>query len=392
MKLSILSSLAWSAYFVSAGYADKRGVGQIVIDNSVLPNEPRYLIEFADGHEQWVTDTEKWALKKDGQFFMDTTNFPDLGKFRSQLETPTPKYTYPVSVSQKGKITPLLKELNKTNLQSNLGHLTTFHNRWYNSTFGEASYHWLFSKILTTIASTGAHEHGITAELFVHPWSRQNSIIVRIPGQSTSTIVVGAHQDSVNHEARMDGRAPGADDDGSGTVTILEVLRVLLSDKKLVGGKAENTLEFHWYAAEEGGMLGSQDLWESYMKGGKTVKGMLQQDMTGFWNKTIEKEKEFGLMMDVVDKPLMEYLKLIIEEYTELPWVETGCGPYCGSDHMSAIKAGYPGAFIIEGAFEYTDNHLHGVDDLAEYLDYDHMIDHAQMTLGFLYELAFAKF
>jgi bacterial leucyl aminopeptidase len=58
---------------------------------------------------------------------------------------------------------------------------------------------------------------------------------------------------------------------------------------------------------------------------------------------------------------------------------------------MAAIKAGYPGAFVIEGAFEYTDNHLHGVDDLIEYLDYDHMIDHAQMTLGFLYELAFAK-
>jgi leucyl aminopeptidase len=59
---------------------------------------------------------------------------------------------------------------------------------------------------------------------------------------------------------------------------------------------------------------------------------------------------------------------------------------------MSAIKAGYPGVYIIEGAFEYTDNHLHGVDDLIKYLDYGHMIDHAQMALGFLYELAWAKF
>lgn len=59
---------------------------------------------------------------------------------------------------------------------------------------------------------------------------------------------------------------------------------------------------------------------------------------------------------------------------------------------MSAIKAGYPGVFVIEGAFEYTDKHLHGTDDLIEYLDYDHMIDHAKMTLSFLYELAFVKF
>lgn len=112
-------------------------------------------------------------------------------------------------------------------------------------------------------------------------------------------MVVGAHQDSVNHADPMNGRAPGADDDGSGTVTILEVLRVMLSDENLVNGSAERAIEFHWYAAEEGGLLGSLEVWEEYRSRGVDVKGMLQQDMTGFWNKTIEETKEFGLMMDV---------------------------------------------------------------------------------------------
>ena len=58
---------------------------------------------------------------------------------------------------------------------------------------------------------------------------------------------------------------------------------------------------------------------------------------------------------------------------------------------MAAIKVGYPAALIIEGAFEYTDNHIHTPDDVIEYLDFDHIIDHAQMTLGILYELAFVK-
>lgn len=58
---------------------------------------------------------------------------------------------------------------------------------------------------------------------------------------------------------------------------------------------------------------------------------------------------------------------------------------------MSALKAGYPAVFIIETEFPLCDNHLHGDEDLIEYLDYDHMIDHAQMSLGFIYELAFAK-
>lgn len=242
---------------------------------------------------------------QDGIFFMDTTNYRNLGTRRSQR---IQRSQYPEEFFQKSKITPLLKELNKTNLQTHLEHLTSFHNRWYNSTYGEASYHWLFSTILATISSTGAHQYGITAIPFYHSWSRQHSIIVTILGQSSKTIVVGAHQDSVNHEFRMEGRAPGADDDGSGTVTILEVLRVLLSDNDLAEGKAENSIEFHWYAAEEGGMLGSQELFLEYERRGRDVGAMLQQDMTGFYNKTIEKQKEFGLMMDVGKMFALNYL------------------------------------------------------------------------------------
>jgi len=58
---------------------------------------------------------------------------------------------------------------------------------------------------------------------------------------------------------------------------------------------------------------------------------------------------------------------------------------------MSALRAGYPAVYIIEADFKLCDNHLHGKDDLIKYLDFDHMIDHAQMSLGFLYELAFTK-
>jgi leucyl aminopeptidase len=58
---------------------------------------------------------------------------------------------------------------------------------------------------------------------------------------------------------------------------------------------------------------------------------------------------------------------------------------------MSAIKAGYPAVFITESAFEDSDTHLHGPYDLIKYLDYDHMIDHAEVSLAFIYELAFAK-
>jgi leucyl aminopeptidase len=226
---------------------------------------------------------------------MDITQYQDLGDFHSQTIR---KSQYPSEVFLKSKVHPLLQDLNKTYIQSHLEHLTSFHNRWYNSTYGEVSYHWLLSTILNTIASTGADGHDITAISFIHPWG-QNSITVTILGRTSSKIIVGAHQDSVNHADPVHGRAPGADDDGSGTVTILEVLRVLLGSKELVEGMAENTVEFHWYVAEEAGELGSQAIFLEYARRGVDVRAMLQQDMTGFYNATIEKKKEFGLMMDL---------------------------------------------------------------------------------------------
>lgn len=78
-------------------------------------------------------------------------------------------------------------------------------------------------------------------------------------------------------------------------------------------------------------------------------------------------------------------------QYCDIPFVETKCGYAC-SDHASASKAGYPSAFVIEAAFEYSDNHIHGTDDLIEHLSFDHMLQHARLTLAFGYELAFTDF
>jgi leucyl aminopeptidase len=228
---------------------------------------------------------------------MDITNFQSLGTLRGKS---TKKNKFPIKVSQKEELVPLLKHLNKTNIQTNLEYFTTFHNRYYLSEYGKNSSIWLLNLINDTIKETGADKHGVTVVPFKHTWE-QHSIIVTIPGKSNGTIVVGAHQDSVNHDDRVNGRAPGADDDGSGTMTILETLRVLLSSPDILNGKAENTVEFHWYSAEEAGELGSQHIFSEYEKAGRDVKAMFQQDMTGFINLTVAagKKPEFGLMMDI---------------------------------------------------------------------------------------------
>lgn len=99
-----------------------------------------------------------------------------------------------------------------------------------------------------------------------------------IPGRNASATaargvtILGAHQDSTNFLPFL--AAPGADDDGSGTVTILEALRALVT----AGFQPESDVEWHWYSAEEGGLLGSQEVAAEYERQGTKVRAMLQQD------------------------------------------------------------------------------------------------------------------
>ncbi len=87
-----------------------------------------------------------------------------------------------------------------------------------------------------------------------------------------SPIVIGAHQDSINARSPSTGRSPGADDDGSGSIGILEVFRALIN----VGFRPVRPVEFHWYAGEEAGLLGSQDIAKSYSSSAVDVLAMYQ--------------------------------------------------------------------------------------------------------------------
>lgn len=221
---------------------------------------------------------------------------------------------FPNTTSHNDSVKALAKGLEKGNMRKNLEKFTEFHTRYYKSTYGFDSATWLFGRVNDTINDAKANLHGATVEQFAHPWG-QFSIIARIPGKTNKTIVIGAHQDSINLFLPSILAAPGADDDGSGTVTILEALRVLLQSKDIVHGKAENTIEFQWYSAEEGGLLGSQALFSEYNKQGRDIRAMLQQDMTGYVAQTLAngEPESVGVITDFVDPGLTEFIKKVIE-------------------------------------------------------------------------------
>ncbi|KAJ7276247.1 peptidase [Mycena haematopus] len=327
----------------------------------------------------WMSELEKIQAKARGIKFFDITDTPDLGtapRIQAKAAFPSPNATE--------KVKPILRMLSTEGPRKNLQHFTSFRTRHYRSDTGRQSQQWLKKRIAEITSEWGSKSlrNRISISEFTHSWG-QNSIITRINGTSTTDdgiVILGAHQDSTNMWPFLP--APGADDDGSGSVTILESYRALLA----ADFHPERSIEFHWYSAEEGGLLGSQAVAQAY-EGRVNVLAMSQFDMTA-WVKRGTRE-EVGIITDFVDSPLTEFNKQLVDMYLDIPWVETACGYAC-SDHASWGKAGYPSSFTIESTFGNSNKNIHSANDRIDVSDefsFEHMLEFSKLAVAFAVEL-----
>jgi leucyl aminopeptidase len=267
---------------------------------------------------------------------------------------------------------------------STLEKLTSFHNRYCQSKIGREAAEWLFEKIKEVAKENNKKGLDVKVTQFEHEW-KQHSIIARIEGfkDNKETVIVGSHQDSVNSEddTEVTARAPGADDDGSGTVSVLEAFRLLLVD----GYQPLRPIEFHWYSAEEVGLRGSQAIATAYREQGRVVMGMMQLDMTGYPDPV----PDMGIEVDFVDPKLTDLLRDIAKTYTPLKTKDFKCGYAC-SDHASWNKTGYPVARPGETSTRPLPNriNMHSARDDLNTVNYKHMLEYAKLAVGWVVELS----
>lgn len=295
---------------------------------------------------------------------------------------------YPDKVNYKPEVEAIVKKVDIEKIKKQLQCFSSFHNRYFNSRFGVEAAEWLHEEVKKVIDRSG-HPFASVRLIQHQAWS-QPSIIVSIPGQvRLKTIITGAHLDSVISNDRGAGRAPGADDNGSSSIMLLNILGALLEDPRIAEGDHLNTIEFHWYSAEETGLLGSQDIFNSYSRLGIEVEAMLNQDMVGY--KGRDGVERFGLITDFTDPGQNEFVKVLVDEYADIPYEESTCGYAC-SDHASANRNGFPSTFLFETPFGNHNPDIHTPNDTIDKVDFDHIAQHVKVTSGFLYELAHNDF
>jgi len=274
-------------------------------------------------------------------------------------------------------VNELLNTSNPDRAWDDLTVLTAFHNRYYTSSYGVQSSEWIRDQVQALINANG-RQSDTTVSLFAHVGWPQRSIIATITpaNGNDETVVLGAHCDSIA-SGMPNGRAPGADDDGSGSVTILEVFRIIMENNF----RPQRTLEFQWYAAEELGLLGSDDIAERYADDGRNVIAMLQYDMNSY---NPDGNSRFRVMYDrqYMDAELTDFLRLL-SNYTNLLTAEGSYG-YAASDHASYARHGFPACHAKEST-SYPP--IHTANDLMSNLDKDYMWEFVGPSLGFAVEL-----
>ncbi|KAJ3274589.1 Leucine aminopeptidase 1 [Terramyces sp. JEL0728] len=341
------------------------------LDVGVTKFNPNHrLISTAPGKQEWMTEQQIFKLYRSKTKFIDLTD-GEYTLFNQKKRNPV----YPTKTNEAQSVNDLIKQVSTDRMETFLSSFSGFHTRYYNSKSGKESSQWLYDQLSDI---SGRSDVTLTVTKFEHSWE-QFSVIARfekVGNTNDEIVILSAHQDSVNQWNPC-----GADDDGSGTTTIIEALTVLYEN----GFVPDRPLEFHFYSGEEGGLLGSQKVVKKYTDDDINVYAVLHNDMTGYQPDGIS--PVIGISTDNVDKKLSKVLQIISEEYAGIKWVNTKCGYAC-SDHASWTKAGVPAAFTFEAAFENQSPFLHTTQDTVEHIDFNHMASFVNNVIGFAVELS----
>ncbi|PFH51322.1 hypothetical protein AMATHDRAFT_142927 [Amanita thiersii Skay4041] len=178
---------------------------------------------------------------------------------------------------------------------------------------------------------------------------------------SDSIVILGAHYDSRGTLGFL--RAPGGDDDGSGTTSLLSIARTIARK----GVKFHSNVELCAFAGEEQGLLGSKAYARQLREENVNVTLMIQADMLAY--RAYQEPRQLGLP-DLIGSPVaMDLVTKAAAIYS--PELQVGLTPACCSDHQSFHEQGYVATQVFERAGPIADPMYHNSGDLSDREGYD---------------------
>lgn len=214
-------------------------------------------------------------------------------------------------------------------------------------------------------------EYGFTVELNTWDSGSGPNVISTLLGTAAplELVILGAHLDDIPSS----GRAPGANDDGSGSAALLCMAEAVKQFRDTTKMSFERTLVFEHYTGEEQGLLGSRAMAKTRASRMDFVAAMIQTDMTAL--KLANDPMGLALVNDprATDPELTQLVKELAGLYKDSQltvYDKVLSGSSCCSDHQSYKEQGFASAGLIEPRGYTGDPQYHKVGDVANRADY----------------------
>ena len=343
------------------------------------------------------------------------------------------------AVSQQPKAKPnpeiakMVKEVSAKNIEATIRKLVSFGTR---STLSDqndpnrgigAARDWIYGQFQKISADCG---NCLTVEKqsFLQPKANRvpepttlTNVVATLKGTTDPdrVYVVSGHYDTMC-SSPTDGKcdAPGANDDGSGTATVIELARVM-SKRRF-----DATIIFVTVAGEEQGLLGSTHFAQQASEKKMNIEGMFTNDIVGgvTSQKNSPNRNKIRVFSEGVpsdetpqqantrrsvggenDSPSRELARFIKEQSDRYlknfkVWMIYRRDRYLrGGDHIPFLERGYTAVRITEADEDYTHQHqnvrtensvFYG--DTPEYVDFEYTANVARVNLIALASLAYA--
>ena len=337
-------------------------------------------------------------------------------------------------VKRDPEIDAMVKEISADTLKANMYKLVSFGTRNTLSTQSDnsrgvgAARQWILSRFNDYAKNAGgrlsAHIDTVT---YLPDGKRVNrpiilgNVVATLKGTDPNDhriFIMSGHMDNMRTNV-MDslGDAPGADDDGSGTVAVMECARIMSKHK------FPATIIFVTVAGEEQGLIGAYYMAKKAKKENWEIEAVLNNDIMGSNNSNetniIENTKlrvfseglsvtdtgklalqirSLGLENDGRSRQLARYIKEIAERYIDnmqVVMVYRNDRFLRGGDHTPYVENGFAAVRFTEMNENYTRQHQdvrneNGVayGDLPEHIDFEYLRKNSGVNLANLANLS----
>ncbi len=363
------SDVNWEIVDVAPVYLDNYRILYLAQCNGIIPPVPGEII----------LTTDEFVLIKLERATAELVAIPDIG-FLRPLRVHKTKFASPVQNTSRADtvlVDEMVAMVSEESITDFVEQLEGYGTRYMTSPQYDAAADW---------ADTMMASYGLATEqqTFFYNGDSMSNVIGEIVGVENpeKIYIICGHLDSISGNPSV---APGADDNGSGSASVIEAARVMSSYT------FRNTVRFVLFAAEEAWMVGSEYYVEDAVQEGDDIQGAINLDMILYAPSVVD---SVYIPYDDQSEALAIAAGEQFEKYSPSIFTRVTYEPSAPSDQASFWQYGYKAIEVAEASVDqiwggYNPHYHKATDLLINYLpSMPYGTDMVRASVGLLATLA----